>query len=52
MDYGDIIFNIGSDSVPTNRNPAYEDSAMEYITDLVDCCGTELGSPVRAQHGD
>ena len=34
-----------------NRNPASEDAALQCITDLVDCCGTESGT-VRTEHGD
>ena len=40
VDFDDVL-NIGSASAPTNRNPAIEDRALQCITDLVDCCGTE-----------
>ena len=51
MDFDDI-FNIGVDPAPTNRAPARDDAALQCITDLVDCCGTEPGSPVRTERGD
>ena len=54
MDFDDTL-NIGSGSAPTNRNPGtngFNGVALECITDLVDCCGTESGSPMRAQHGN
>ena len=54
MDFDDVL-NTGSHSSagPTNRNPGTNGAALECITDLVDCCGTESGSSVsRAQHGD
>ena len=51
MDFDDI-FNVGFDSAPTNRAPARDDAALQCITDLVDCCGTESGSPVRTERGD
>ena len=55
MDFDDIL-NIGSaDVVPTNRNPAVDDAALECMTDLVDCCGTEPGTPsgiMRTVRGD
>ena len=41
----------GNSSVPYNRNPAREDAALQCITDLVDCCGTESGT-VRTERGD
>ena len=44
MDFDDI-FNAGSGSAPTNRNPAYEDSVLQCVIDLVDCCGTESDTP-------
>ena len=54
VDYNDIFsvddpFNI---IIPSNRNPARANASLQCITDLVDCCGTESGSPVRAQHGN
>ena len=50
----DDVLNIGGGSGPTNRNPRADSvgAALECITDLVDCCGTESGSPMRAQHGN
>ena len=51
MDFDDIL-NIGSGSAPTNWNPGSDGAALECITDLVDCCGTESGSPVRTERGD
>ena len=51
VDFDDVL-NIGSlNSTPSNRNPASEDAALQCITDLVDCCGTESGT-VRTEHGD
>ena len=52
VDFDDVL-NIGdnSDNIPSNRSPRNE--SLECITDLVDCCGTESGSPVsRTEHGD
>ena len=46
----DDIFNAGSGSAPTNRNPAYEDSVLQCVTDLVDCCGTESDTPQNIMH--
>ena len=51
MDIDDTL-NIGSGPAPTNRNPGSDGAALECITDLVDCCGTESGSPVRTVHGN
>ena len=50
VDFDDVL-NIGSigSNIPSNRNPS--DRALQCITDLVDCCGTESGT-VRAEHGD
>ena len=47
----DDVFNIGNDSsnIPSNRNP--RDRALQRITDVVDCCGTESGT-VHTEHGD
>ena len=42
MDFDDVL-NIGSGPGPSNRNPAFADAALQCITDLVDCCGTESG---------
>ena len=52
VDFDDVL-NIGSGPAPTNRNPRNDapGAALECITDLVDCCGTESGT-VRAQHGN
>ena len=50
MDFDDTL-NIGSGLAPTNRDPGYKDSALQCITDLIDCCGT--GSTVmRTQRGN
>ena len=53
VDYDDV-FNVGSDpsNIPSNRNPASANASLQCITDLVDCCGTESGSPVRTERGD
>ena len=52
VDFDDVL-NIGSGLGPTNRDPSgYGGAALECITDLVDCCGTESGSPVRTVRGD
>ena len=50
VDFDDVL-NIGmiSSNIPSNRN--LRDRALQCITDLVDCCGTESGT-VRAEHGD
>ena len=50
VDFDDIL-NIGliGSNIPSNRNP--RDRALQCITDLVDCCGTESGT-VRAEHGN
>ena len=48
VDFDDIL-NIGSYIIPSNMNPS--DRALQCITDLVDCCGTESGT-VRAERGD
>ena len=52
VDFDDVL-NIGNDSsnIPSNRNPS--DRALQCITDLVDCCGTESGpGTVRTERGD
>ena len=46
VDFDDTL-NIGLGPAPTNRNPGSAGSALECITDLVDCCSTP-----RAEHGD
>ena len=52
MDLDDVL-NLGSNEPgPTNRAPARENAALECMTDLVDCCGTEPGSPMRAVRGN
>ena len=55
----DDVLNIGSNGpFPTNRNPGSGDvqgAALECITDLVDCCGTEPDTPqeiMRTQRGN
>ena len=52
VDFDDVL-NIGGGhgSAPTNKNPGFKDRALQCITDLVECCGTESGT-VRAQHGN
>ena len=51
MDLDDVL-NIGSGSanIPSNRNP--RDAALQCITDLEDCCGTESGSMSRTERGN
>ena len=59
MDFDDIL-NTGhrSGPAPTNRNPRSSDvsgAALECITDLVDCCGTEPDTPsyiMRTERGN
>ena len=58
MDFDDVL-NIGSGgSGPTNRDPRsdlYGGAALECITDLVDCCGTEPDTPqnvIRTERGN
>ena len=54
----DDVLNIGSGPAPTNRNPGSDGApgaALECITDLEDCCGTESDTPsgiTRTVHGD
>ena len=54
----DDVLNIASSPAPTNRNPNSNDAlgaALECITDLVDCCGTEPDTPsvvMRTERGD
>ena len=50
MDLDDTL-NIGSGSsyIPSNRNPVA--GALACMTDLVDCCGTEL-TTVRTERGN
>ena len=49
VDFDDIL-NIGSNNtIPSNRNPS--NRALQCITDLVNCCGTESGT-VRTERGD
>ena len=51
----DDIFITGGGPGPTNRNSASEDAALLYITDLVDCCGTDYDTPsgtMRTVRGD
>ena len=51
MDYDDVL-NIGGSSanIPSNRNPS--DEALQCVTDLEDCCGTESGSMNRTERGN
>ena len=51
VDFDDVL-DIGGGFAPTNRNPGVENRALQCITDLVDCCGTESGSPVRTMRGN
>ena len=55
VDFDDVL-NIGNrGSAPTNRNPGFEDRALQCITDLVDCCGTEPDTPsgiTRTERGN
>ena len=53
VDFDDVL-NIASGLAPTNRNPSdlYSGASLQCITDLVDCCGTESGSPVRTVRGN
>ena len=52
VDFDDTL-NIGSGPGPSNRNPGFENRALQCITDLEDCCGTESGTvTARAQHGN
>ena len=57
VDFDDIL-NIGGIPAPTNRNPGSNEglgAALECITDLVDCCGTEPDTPsniMRTVRGD
>ena len=53
MDFDDTL-NIGGDpAAPTNRNPGTNGAALECITNLENCCGSESDSPVsRAVHGN
>jgi hypothetical protein len=49
----DDILNTGGGPGPSNRNP--RNDAVQCITDLVDCCGTESDTPsgiVRTVRGD
>ena len=48
----DDVLNVGGLSDPSNRNPAIADASLQCVTDLVDCCGTEPGSPVCTERGD
>jgi hypothetical protein len=51
VDFDDVLnIGTGSSNIPSNRNP--RDGALQCITDLVDCCGTESGSRVRTERGD
>ena len=52
VDFDDVL-NIGTgssfDNVPSNGN--HSQRALQCVTDLVDCCGTESGT-VRTERGD
>ena len=52
VDFDDVL-NVGSGSidVPSNRN--HSQRALQCITDVVDCCGSDLESgTVRTKRGD
>ena len=55
MDFDDVL-NIGSGPAPTNRNfSGGYGAALQCITDLVDCCGTEPDTPssiMRTERGN
>ena len=51
MDFDDDL-NVASGPDPSNRTPGFEGGALQCITDLVDSCGTESGSPMRTERGD
>ena len=57
VDFDDTLY-IGGGPGPTNRNPDSNGAlgaALECITDLVDCCGTEPDTPsgiMRTERGD
>ena len=54
VDFDDIL-NIGGGSAPTNRNSGGYGAALQCITDLIDCCGTEPDTPsniMRTERGD
>ena len=48
------MLEVASGPLPSNREPASANDSLQCITDLVDCCGTESGSPVchSAERGD
>ena len=50
VDFDDILNIDANIIIPSNRNPS--DRALQCITDLVDCCGRESGSPVRTERGN
>ena len=55
MDLDDVLNLAYTEPGPTNRAPAKENAALECITDLVDCCGTEPDTPssiMRTHRGD
>ena len=55
MDLDDVL-NLGNfEPNPTNRAPARDDAALQCMTDLVDCCGTESDTPsgiMRTERGN
>ena len=51
VDLEDVL-NVGGRPLPSNREPASANDSLQCVTDLVDCCGTESGSPVRTVRGD
>ena len=52
VDFDDVLnIGVGSANIPSNRNPS--NAALQCITDLEDCCGTEQDSNTsRTEHGD
>ena len=55
MDLDDVLNIADFPTVPSNRAPARDDAALQCMTDLVDCCGTEPDTPsgiMRTERGD
>ena len=55
MDLDDVLNLAYTEPGPTNRAPARENAALQCITDLVDCCGTESDTPsgiTRTERGN
>ena len=52
VDFDDVL-NVGSGSIDVPSNGNHSQRALQCITDLVDCCGTDLESgTVRTECGD